>query len=147
MFEYQVAALMTGSYFGRGCERNAYPPIVGSGPNSVVLHYMTNHRRMDAGEVVVMDVGAECSDYATDITRTIPTNGKFSERQQYWIAYAQSWCAKVTPEALRSQMTSDPHPPSEFRVNAVVMNRPEFARDFNCSPGARMAPQNRCSLW
>ena len=73
--------------------------------------------------------------------------GKYTERQQYWIAYAQSWCAKVTPEALRSQMTSDPHPPSEFRVNAVMMNRPEFARDFNCPVGAAMAPVNRCSIW
>lgn len=73
--------------------------------------------------------------------------GKYSERQQYWIAYAQSWCSKVTPEALRSQMTNDVHPPSEFRVNAVVMNRPEFATDFRCAAGRAMAPANRCSLW
>ena len=81
-FEYQVATEMTNVYFEQGCERHAYPPIVGSGPNSVILHYMSNKRRMDSGEVVVMDVGAECSDYATDITRTIPTNGKFTPRQR-----------------------------------------------------------------
>jgi predicted metalloendopeptidase len=74
-------------------------------------------------------------------------NGKYSERQQYWLAYAQSWCSKHTPESLRSQMTNDVHPPSEFRVNAVVMNRPEFARDFRCQAGAKMAPVNHCSLW
>lgn len=73
--------------------------------------------------------------------------GKYSERQQYWIAYAQSWCSKVTAEALRSQMTNDVHPPSEFRVNAVVMNRQEFATDFRCAAGRAMAPVNRCSLW
>jgi Xaa-Pro aminopeptidase len=73
--EYEIAAVMTNTYFSLGCERNAYAPIVGSGPNSVILHYSANKRRMDAGEVVVMDVAAECSDYATDVTRTVPVNG------------------------------------------------------------------------
>jgi Xaa-Pro aminopeptidase len=82
VWEYQVAAAMTGVYFERGCERNAYAPIVGSGPNSVILHYAANHRRIDAGETVVADVGAECSDYATDVTRTIPAGGKFTARQK-----------------------------------------------------------------
>lgn len=82
MFEYEVAATMTNAYFSRGCERSAYAPIVGSGPNSVILHYMTNHRRLDSGELVLMDVGAECSDYASDVTRTVPVNGKFTARQR-----------------------------------------------------------------
>ncbi len=82
MYEYQIAATMTNVYFQHGCERSAYAPIVGAGPDSVILHYMTNHRRMDAGEVVLMDVGAECSDYATDVTRTVPVNGKFTSRQR-----------------------------------------------------------------
>ena len=82
LYEYQIAAEMTDTYFEHGCERSAYAPIVGSGPNSTVLHYMANRRRMDAGEVVVMDVGAECSDYASDVTRTVPANGKFSARQR-----------------------------------------------------------------
>ncbi len=73
---------MTNVYFQRGCERSAYAPIVGSGPNSVILHYMTNHRRVDSGELVLMDVGAECSDYATDVTRTVPASGKFTARQR-----------------------------------------------------------------
>jgi endothelin-converting enzyme/putative endopeptidase len=76
-----------------------------------------------------------------------PWNGKYTERQQYWIGYAQSWCTQMTPEQLRAQMTTDVHPPAEFRVNAVLMNRPEFARDFACKAGARMAPVNRCSVW
>jgi Xaa-Pro aminopeptidase len=81
-WEYEIAAVMTNAYFERGCERNAYPPIVGSGPNGVILHYMANHRRLDAGETVVADVGAECSDYATDVTRTVPAGGKFTPRQR-----------------------------------------------------------------
>ncbi len=73
---------MVETYQELGCERSAYAPIVGSGPNSTVLHYMSNRRRMDAGEVMVMDVGAECSDYASDVTRTVPANGKFTARQR-----------------------------------------------------------------
>ncbi|MBX9600432.1 MAG: Xaa-Pro peptidase family protein [Bryobacteraceae bacterium] len=81
-FEYQIAAAMEAAYRAMGCERNAYPPIVGSGPNSVVLHYNSNRRKMDSGELVVMDVGAECGGYAADITRTVPVNGRFTPRQR-----------------------------------------------------------------
>jgi Xaa-Pro aminopeptidase len=82
LYEYQVAAAMTAVYFGRGCERSAYAPIAGSGPNSTVLHYSNNTRRMDAGELLLLDVGAECSAYAADVTRTIPLSGKFTPRQR-----------------------------------------------------------------
>jgi len=81
-YEYEVAAIMVGSYLMDGCRRSAYAPIVGSGPNSTILHYSRNSRRMDEGEVVVMDVAAECNNYASDITRTVPANGKFSARQR-----------------------------------------------------------------
>ena len=73
--------------------------------------------------------------------------GQYSERQQYWIAYAQSWCTKATTESLINQITANEHPPAEFRVNGVVMNRAEFAKDFACQTGQPMAPANRCSLW
>lgn len=82
LYEYQVAAAMTETYADAGCERSAYAPIVGSGPNSVYLHYSRNGRRMDAGEVLLMDVAAECAGYASDITRTIPVGGKFTARQR-----------------------------------------------------------------
>ena len=82
LYEYQIAATMMDVYQDAGCERNAYAPIVGSGPNSVYLHYSRNDRRMDAGEVLLMDVGAECAGYAADITRTIPVSGKFTRRQR-----------------------------------------------------------------
>ena len=72
---------------------------------------------------------------------------KYTENQQYWISYAQSWCSKMRPESLRVQIKTNPHPPSEFRVNGVVMNRPEFAKDFACKTGDAMAPANRCSIW
>jgi Xaa-Pro aminopeptidase len=80
--EYQIAAAMSNVYFDRGCERHAYAPIVGSGANAAVLHYSANKRGMDAGELVLMDVGPECSMYAADITRTVPVNGTFTKRQR-----------------------------------------------------------------
>lgn len=82
VFEYQAAAAMVGSYMAEGCRRSAYAPIVGSGPNSTTLHYSRNSRQMDGGEVAVMDVAAECGNYASDITRTVPVNGKFTARQR-----------------------------------------------------------------
>jgi Xaa-Pro aminopeptidase len=81
-YEYEIAAVMVGTYLMDGCRRSSYAPIVGSGPNSTTLHYSRNSRRMDAGEVVVMDVAAECDNYASDITRTLPANGKFTPRQR-----------------------------------------------------------------
>ena len=81
-YEYQLASTMVSTYESEGCQRSAYAPIVGSGPNSAILHYSRNSRRMDAGEVVVMDVAAECDSYASDITRTVPANGKFTARQR-----------------------------------------------------------------
>lgn len=82
LYEYQVAAAMTAVYFGEGCERHAYAPIVGAGPDSTILHYSRNSRGMDRGELLLMDVGAECAGYAADITRTIPVGAPFSKRQR-----------------------------------------------------------------
>jgi Xaa-Pro aminopeptidase len=82
MHEYEIAALMKASFERAGCERPGYPPIVGSGSNSTVLHHAEPRREMQAGEVVVIDVGAECAGYTADITRTLPVNGQFTQRQR-----------------------------------------------------------------
>ena len=82
LFEYQIAATMTATILEAGCEGNAYAPIVGSGPNALVLHYEKNSRQMNKGELLLMDVGGECSAYAADITRTAPVSGKFTARQR-----------------------------------------------------------------
>jgi Xaa-Pro aminopeptidase len=66
----------------RGCERPAYGPIVGAGFSSTVLHYDDDSGPINNGDVIVMDVGGEYSMYATDITRTVPANGKFTPRQR-----------------------------------------------------------------
>jgi Xaa-Pro aminopeptidase len=80
--EHDVSAVMQYQYLKNGCERPAYAPIVGAGPNSTVLHYSADDAPIKAGEVVVMDVAGEYSMYASDITRTAPATGKFTDRQR-----------------------------------------------------------------
>ncbi|HYY68623.1 MAG TPA: aminopeptidase P N-terminal domain-containing protein [Terriglobales bacterium] len=80
--ERQIQALIQYEFQRRGCERPAYAPIVGAGFNSTVLHYSDDSATIQAGEVVVIDVGGEYSMYATDITRTLPASGKFTPRQR-----------------------------------------------------------------
>lgn len=80
--EHQIAARMQYEFERRGCERPAYAPIVGSGFNSTVLHYEAGPTVIQDGDVVVLDVAGEYSMYASDITRTLPANGKFTARQR-----------------------------------------------------------------
>jgi len=80
--EYQVAAKMVEIHAEGGCETEAYAPIVGSGINSTVLHYNKLDRKIDGGEIALLDVAGQYSGYAADITRTIPADGKFTPRQR-----------------------------------------------------------------
>jgi Xaa-Pro aminopeptidase len=82
LWEYQVAAKMVEVHAMGGSEAEAYAPIVGAGPNSTALHYDNLGRKIQDGDIVVMDVGAQYSGYAADITRTVPANGKFTSRQR-----------------------------------------------------------------
>jgi Xaa-Pro aminopeptidase len=82
MWEYQLEALFESAFRRTGCNGPAFTSIIGSGPNSTQYHYQTNNRRMAAGDVVVMDVGASCGGYAADVTRTIPVSGRFTREQR-----------------------------------------------------------------
>ena len=82
VWEYETAARMEFEFRRRGCEWPAYPPIVGSGFFSTVLHYDADDHQMQDGDVVVMDVAGSYSGYAADITRTLPVNGHFTPRQR-----------------------------------------------------------------
>jgi len=81
-YEYQVAAKMLEVHAMGDSEAEGYAPIVGAGPNSTVLHYDKLARKIADGDIVVMDVGAQFSGYSSDITRTLPANGKFTPRQR-----------------------------------------------------------------
>ncbi len=82
MYEYQAEALAEYVFKRNGAEYPGYPSIVGAGENSTILHYGTNRRRMDAGDLVVMDMGAEYHGYTADVTRTVPVSGTFSPEQK-----------------------------------------------------------------
>ena len=82
MFEYEVEAILRGTFRRFGSERPAYAPIVGSGPNATVLHYHRNDRRMQAGDLLLIDAGCEFDYYAADVTRTFPVSGTFTPAQR-----------------------------------------------------------------
>ena len=82
VYEYKVQAVIEDAFTRNGSERPGYPSIIGSGINSTVLHYNENHKKIDPGDLVVVDVGAEYSYYTADLTRTYPASGKFTDRQR-----------------------------------------------------------------
>src|SRR5260221_33590 len=82
LYEYQVAAKMVEVHAWGGSEAEGYAPIVGAGPNSTALHYDRLSRKIEDGDIVVMDVAAQYAGYSADITRTIPANGKYTARQR-----------------------------------------------------------------
>jgi Xaa-Pro aminopeptidase len=82
MLESDLQGVIEGDFLARGAAGTSFASIVGSGPNSLILHYEKNNRRMEAGEVVVVDVGADVIQYAGDITRTLPVSGFFTARQR-----------------------------------------------------------------
>jgi Xaa-Pro aminopeptidase len=80
--EYEVEAALEFEFRRGGAERPGFPSIVGSGPFSTILHYDKSTRRMQSGDLVVVDIGAEYSGYSADVTRTYPVSGKFTPRQR-----------------------------------------------------------------
>lgn len=82
MWEYEVEAVVEYTFRRRGAERVGYPSIVGSGPNSTILHYDVSRRQSKPGEVMLIDAAAEFGYYTADLTRTFPLDGKFTARQK-----------------------------------------------------------------
>ena len=80
--EYEIEALMTRVFIENGASGHAYPPIVAGGKNACVLHYVENKDTLKEGELLLMDFGAEYANYAADLSRTLPVNGKFTKRQR-----------------------------------------------------------------
>lgn len=80
--ERAVAGKMTAAWLDAGCERASYAPIVGAGVNSTTLHYSDNSATITDGDVVTVDAACEYSMYASDITRTVPAGGHFTQRQR-----------------------------------------------------------------
>ncbi len=71
----------------------------------------------------------------------------YSETQRFFLAYAQDWCESVRPEQARLAAQTDPHSPPQFRVDGVVSNMPQFAKEFGCKPASKMAAVKTCRVW
>jgi Xaa-Pro aminopeptidase len=82
MYEFEIQGLIEYTFRRNGADRPSFSTIVGSGPNSTTLHYNADDRLMNAGEVVVMDIGASYRGYAADVTRTVPISGTFTPDQR-----------------------------------------------------------------
>ena len=81
-YEFELEAVLLETFRKHGSERPAYGSIVGSGPNATVLHYRRNDRKIEDGDLVLIDAGCEYGYYASDVTRTFPANGKFDDTQR-----------------------------------------------------------------
>ncbi|MBW2586031.1 MAG: Xaa-Pro aminopeptidase [Deltaproteobacteria bacterium] len=103
MHEYEIDAELLYMFRKHGSERPAYESIVGSGPNATILHYRAGDRVMKDGELLLIDAGCELGYYASDVTRTFPVNGKFTDEQRAVyevVLHAQKACIKeVKPGA------------------------------------------------
>lgn len=82
MMEYEVEANIIAEFIRNGAAGHAYTPIVASGGNACVLHYIANDMQLQDGDLMLMDFGAEYGNYAADLSRTIPNNGRFTPRQK-----------------------------------------------------------------
>ena len=82
VWEYEIEAEYMHEFLGNRSRGFAYTPIIASGYNANVLHYIQNNQQCKNGDMLLMDVGAEYANYSSDMTRTIPVNGKFTKRQK-----------------------------------------------------------------
>ncbi len=82
MMEYEVEAMLEAYFRKHGASGSSYTSIVGAGGNATVLHYIDNKDDLKDGDLLLVDAGAEYKGYASDITRTFPINGKFSQAQR-----------------------------------------------------------------
>ncbi|MEM6807003.1 MAG: M24B family metallopeptidase [Bacteroidota bacterium] len=82
ILEYEVEAEYIHEFVRNGSKGFGYSPIIGGGANSCALHYLENNQVLKDGEILLMDVGAEYGNYNSDMTRTIPVNGRFTARQK-----------------------------------------------------------------
>ncbi len=120
VYEYQLQAAMEYEWAVRGARRTAYSSIVGSGPNACVLHYRTNHRRIEAGDLVLIDAGCELEYYASDVTRTFPASGRFTDAQRQCYALVLA-AQKAAIDQCRPGRTFDAVHQAALRVLAGGM--------------------------
>lgn len=82
MGEWEMEGMLSSAYICRRARKFSFTPIIASGKDTCVLHYISNHKRCEEGDLILFDIGAEYGGYAGDMTRTVPANGTYSPRQK-----------------------------------------------------------------
>jgi Xaa-Pro aminopeptidase len=82
IWEYEIEAEFIHEFLINRSKKFAYTPIIASGNNANILHYIENNMQCRDGDLILLDVGAEYANYSSDMTRTIPVNGRFNKRQK-----------------------------------------------------------------
>ena len=109
MHEYQLASVFSHHCQWNGADQLAYPSIVGGGNNACVLHYVENSQPLEDGDLVLVDAGCELECYASDITRTFPVNGRFSEAQRALYELVLAAQIAAIDKARAGAHWNDPH--------------------------------------
>jgi len=107
--EYEIEAEITHEFLKQRATGNAYSPIIASGPNANVLHYIDNNQVCKDGDILLMDFGAEYANYNADMTRSIPVNGRFTKRQRDVYDAVLSVMKGATKLILNGILLSDYH--------------------------------------
>ena len=108
-FEYQLEATLLHEFMIQGARYPAYPCIVGSGDNACVMHYVDNGRRIEDGDLVLVDAGCEYEGYAADVTRTFPINGRFTTPQREIYEVVLSAHEAAVAEIMPGNHWNQPH--------------------------------------
>lgn len=96
----------------------------------------------------IADTGIRIAYRASKVEdRTGPVVAGFTPQQQFFVGYAQLWCAKRSAESAADRLSWDSHSPPKARVNIPLSNFDAFEKAFACAPGSAMAPKNRCTMW
>ncbi len=116
-FEYELEAAIEHTFRSEGCDGPGFTTIIGSGSNSTILHYDLNSRRLEAGDVIVMDIGAKYMGYTADVTRTIPASGRFTPEQ----LEIYNIVLEAQKEAIREMMPGKRSLAAHDRATEIIM--------------------------
>jgi Xaa-Pro aminopeptidase len=152
--EYEIQALMEGTFRRLGGDRPAYGSIVGSGPNANILHYMSDSRVMRDGELLLIDAATSFEHYAADVTRTMPVSGTFTpaQRELYQLvrdaqeAYVRP-IKDGTPESASAIAARDVYNKGLLRLGLIEADSATFDAPpgTNCPPSG--CPQRALYAW
>ena len=131
MMEYQLEAELLHEFTAAGAQAAAYNSIVGSGKNACILHYVENSTAIRDGDLVLIDAGCELNSYAADITRTFPSNGKFTAPQQALYEVVLSAQRTAIAQTQSGNNWNDPHDATVAVITQGLLDLGILDGEFN----------------